>query len=471
MNGWVFDAPGGLKDFRDPRDWHAALLNEARDIITILVGASLGKNPDDVTDEDVASEREKLAYVDPTKSPPPAGAETVPVQAWNGFPRAVVRRAPWKEYPPVEGDAEGNYRAVEHLGDEDHPAGTFVDRHDKVLHLPVRDRQDEYLEWVATRNEDSKIVKLTFVAEGYDYFSKLFEHDEGRALELYKDFTRLSSLKADDLRAKDGIYRRLSNGGRRVVAEPGGFNPRNRYNINPGIVHLSHRANSLSAEVNLAGVSGIARKKASGALLDGKNEEELLCCNQGGNPNRNSDPLISAQAYAQVLGSYRYTLANPVGLYIAGLEEASLLLPDNATQVPREWWRATRGEGLWDVTKSRVLRLELEIPAKEKITISDLLVGGNPVRFPGQVAELLSVHLFVTRWKRNDASAGPTVNCDATCCRQRGGQLELSDGTCSDGFDLAFPDLLPVRTPKPFIAAVPLELVANTAFSKSHAKR
>src|SRR5882672_864301 len=163
MNGWVFDAPGGLTDFRDPRNWHAAMLKEARDIITILVGASLGKNPDDVTDEDIANEREKLAYADPTESPPPAGADTIPVQAWNGFPRAVTRRAPWKEYPPVEGDTDGNYRAVEHLGDEDHPAGTFVDRHDKVLHLPVRDRQDEYLEWAAARNGDGKIVKLTFV--------------------------------------------------------------------------------------------------------------------------------------------------------------------------------------------------------------------------------------------------------------------------------------------------------------------
>jgi hypothetical protein len=154
----------------------------------------------------------------------------------------------------VDGDPDGNYRAVEHLGEEDHPAGVFVDRHNRVLHLPVRDRQDEYLEWSARRDEQGRITKITFVAEGYDYFSELFAHDEGRALELYKDFTGLPDLKVDDLRAKDGIYRRLKNGTTRAVVDPGGFNPRNRYNINPGIVHLSHRANSLGAEVNLAGV-------------------------------------------------------------------------------------------------------------------------------------------------------------------------------------------------------------------------
>jgi hypothetical protein len=36
-----FDAPGGLKDFSDPGDWHLAMLKEAQDIITILVGPAL----------------------------------------------------------------------------------------------------------------------------------------------------------------------------------------------------------------------------------------------------------------------------------------------------------------------------------------------------------------------------------------------------------------------------------------------
>jgi hypothetical protein len=451
MAGWMFEAPGGLKDFSNPDDWHAAMAREASDIITILVATSLNKDPEDVTEEDIAKERDKLAYVDPTKSPPPADANTVPIQAWNGFPRAVVRAGPWKEFPPVEGDIDGNHRAVEHLGDEDHRPGKFVDRHGNVLDLPARDRQDEYLEWVAKRNNDGKIVKLTFVAEGYDYFSELFEHDEKTAVQLYRDLTGVSSITADDLRAKDGIDRMRLDGRKETVARPGGFNPRNKYNIDPGIVHLSHRANSLGAEVNLAGVSGIARKKASGTLLDGKNEEELLCCNQGGNPNRHSDPLISKEAYAQVLQGSRYTLANPVGLYIAAVEESGLLMPDNKTQVPREWWREVRGGGgLWDIKKSRVLRLEFEVPAKEKITISDLLVGGTPVNFAGQIAELLSVHLFVTVWKRNDASIGPTVKCDATCCRKKGSErLELSGGKCGVGYELAFPDLLPVPVPGP----------------------
>ena len=443
-NDWVFEAPGGEKDFRDPRNWDTAMRGEAQEIVRILVGAALGK--DDPTPDEVEANRDAIGYVDPTVTEVPADAETIAVEAWGGFPRAVKRRAPWKEFTHTDADPDGSYRAVEHLGDEDHRPGVFVDQHDRVLHLPVRDRQDEYLEWAAVRNRDNKITKLTFVAEGYDYYSALFETDEERVLDLYKEATGLSSLKVDDLRAKDGVYRRFANGRREAVVLPGGFNPRNRFNINPGIVHLSHRANLLSAEINLAGVSAIARKDAKGNTLDETDPERLLCCNEGGNPNRNSDPLISAQAYKQVLDGFRYTLANPVGLYIAAIEDG-LTMPDDANSpVPQDWWRVVRGQDLWDIKKCRVLRVELEIPEAEKLTISDLLIGGNPVAYEGQIAKLLSVHLFVTRWKRAGAGIGPIVKCQATCCREHGGQqLRLSDGTCLEGFDLAFADLLPAK--------------------------
>lgn len=451
MTKWTFDGPGYVSDFRDPANWHNAMANEAQGIVVLLLATILDKDPSAVTEADIQVHATTLAYVNPVWEALDPTAETIAARAWGAFPRAVERRAPWNEFQPTAVDPTGKYRAVEHLGDEDFAPGTFVDSQDRVLHLPVRDRQDEYLEWHANRNAEGKIVKLTFVAEGYDYFATLFEHDEQRVLEIYKEFLSDNRLKTDQLRARDGVYRRGANGKMTEIVAPGGFNTRNHLNIGKGIVHLSHRANSLGAEVNLAGVSGIARTMASGAVLDGSDAEKLLCCNAGGNPNRNSDPLISQQAYALVLGSYRYTLANPVGLYIAGIDEQGLLLPDNRTPVPRDWWTVVRGADLWDVTKSRVLRLELEVPEGESITISDLMIGGEKVAHPGQIAEFLSVHLFVTRWKRGDASTGPAVGCAATCCVKNGtSQLGFADesGGCASGWSPKFPDLLrPVGSP------------------------
>lgn len=465
MTNWTFDAPGNLQDFSDPAKWHQRMAGEAdgiiRDLVSLVIGGDAG-------DDDVAQYRDSIGYADPTQTAIPADAETVPVQAWNAFPRAVKRQAPWPGLPIDHIDADGSYRAVEHRGDEDHLPGIFVDSKHGVLSLPVRDRQDEYLEWTARRNPDGKITRITFVAEGYDYFMELFRADEQKCVELYRDFTGLSSIKADDIRARYGVYRQYSDGsGAEQVAGPGELNPRNRFNIDPGIVHLSHRANSLGAEVNLAGVSALARKKADGSTLSGANAEELLCCNRGGEPNRNSDPLISQQAYAQVLQHYRYTLANPVGLYIAGVGQG-LVLPDNSTPVPPEWWRVVRGKDLWSAGSSRVLRLELEVPASEHLTVSDLLIGGNPVIYPGQVAELLSVHLFITRWKRADASIGPVVRCVGTCCRKNGTQELVSSksGNCRSGYSLAFPGLVAPAHANAFAAFVESAVTANSKMSR-----
>lgn len=465
MATWFFDAPAGVRDFTDASKWHEAMAQEAQGIVLELVAAVLGKDPRNVTNAEVQKIAPDLGYVDPVSFPPTSGGETLPIAPWPAFPRAVVRRGPWTEFPHHPEDPQGNHRAAEHIGDEDHRAGVFEDKHGTVLDLPARDRQDEYLEWAVRRDSNGKLTKVIFVAEGYDYYSELFKHDEDKVVALYQEFTGIKSISADQLRAPRGVFRRLQDGRVYQVAEEGGFNPRNRFNLDPGIVHLSHRANSLGAEVNLAGVSGILRLKADGTVLSGTDPEELLCCCQGGNPNRNSDPLISAQAYAQVKSSYRYTLANPVGLYIAGADHDRVQTKDGEP-LTNEWWTEIRGDGFrkpQDTTSkdSRVLRLELAPPAGSKLTLEDLEVDGVPVRFAGQLASLMLVHLFVTRWKRSaQGETGPKVPCIGTCCRKTGtSQLAITEGKCPTGYQLAFPGLLADAPPTPLTNA------AGAAFS------
>lgn len=461
MSNWIFNAPADLTDFTDPQVWHNAMLKEAKDIILILVASATGKKITEVTQTDIDQIAPMLAYVNPVVTQPDPAAETLAIAPWGGFPRAVERRAPWN-FPTDPDDLTGIFRAVEETGAEDVGEATFFDSEGKVLELPVRHRQDEYLEWAVRRNQQGKITSIIFVAEGYDYFSALFRHDEQLVTEIYRDFTGVNSIVADDLRAIKGVYVQ-GKGGLEEWIEPGAFNPRNKFNIDPGIVHLSHNANSLGAEVNLAGVSGVARKGVDGKTLPTGNAELLLCCSRGGNPNRNSDPLIGEQAYAQVLQKFRYTLANPVGLYIAGIDEARITTPAGDA-IPREWWKVIRGHHLWMPGNSRVLRLELKVPEEAGFVVGDLLVDGSEIKFPGQIAQLLSVHLFVTRWQRQQDSVGIVLNCEGTCCRLSGTQqLKLSKGICEAGSDLAFEGLVPV----PMMAAAQEESVAFKAGKKT----
>ena len=445
---WNFDPPGNVNDFNDPAIWNNQLTDVSRQIIQSLAAEIIGKSPEDVTDAEVESLREQIGYVDPTKEEPPATAETVNIQAWGGFPRAAERRD-WSDIVNEQfdpNDPDGRYRAVEMLGDEDHQAGIFVNRFGNRLDLPVRHRQDEYLEWAVANDGRS----IAFVSEGYDYFAELFRENPQRVVELYHEFTGDESITADDLRAPEGIYRLDPQTGNVIsrVAEPGDYNPRNIHNIKQGIVHLSHRANSLQAEVFLAGTSAIARTKADNSLLSGNDSEELLCCNLGGAPNRNSDPIISQAGYRLILGGKRYTLANPVGLYIADVEFDSLLLPNNRDVVPRDWWHAVRGDGFGDPRSSRVLRLELRIPQTETfnnrpLRLSDLKIGGGNLAYPGQLAELIKVHLFVTLWDRSGGGSGPSTPCIGTCCQQSGTPLlRPSRSGCQPPLTDAFPGLI-----------------------------
>lgn len=440
MSQWNFDAPGWLQDFSDPAAWHGAMEREAQGIVVNLVQSVLGR--DEVTDAEVEATAPELAYANPANSAPPAAAQTVPIAPWSAFPKAVDRKAPF-DLPDDPVDVDGSLRAAEHRGSEDLRNLPLQDRDRNPLDLPVRDRQDEYCEWAVRRNSEGKMTKAIFVAEGYDYFDTLFSHDEQAVVDIYREFTQNNVLTADDLRAPRGVYFPGTPSRETMLISPGRFNWRNRHNIDPGIVHLSHRANSLGAEVNLAGVSGLARRAVSGGTLQPGDPERLLCCSLGGNPNRNSDPLIADQAYAQVLAKRRFTLANPVGLYIASIEERVTLPSGEA--VPREWWRVVRGRDLWDSNKSRVLRLELEVPAGENFVLGDLEVDGTPLVYGGQLARLLAIHLFVTVWARDDDGIGPIVGCNGTCCRIEGTEILVPTrvGSCGAGSTLAFEDLVP----------------------------
>ncbi|WGW02411.1 hypothetical protein [Tropicibacter oceani] len=453
---WTFNSPGYVTDFTDPGKWHEEMAQTAGGIVFQLAAEVLGRNPQ--TQAELEALRPQLGYVDPTEEAVPEGAETVATAQWFGFPQSVERRD-WSDITQAQlvDDPQGFYRAVEDLGQEDIGNARIYDRLGHLYELPVRHRQDEYLEWRVSEGQR----EITFVSEGYDYFSALFDADEDAVVTLYREFLKTDAITADDLRAPQGLFFR-STRGEHTIARPGGFNPRNRFNIFGGICHLSHRANSLGAEVNLAGVSALARVASDGELVAADNAERIICCSSGGDPNRNSDPGIARDAYTQVLDGYRYTLADPVGLYIADVAFTQLRLPDETQPVPRAWWHEERGAGRLNTDDSRILRVTLRIPDGETyqgrpMTLSDLTIGGSPVRFPGQLAELVKVHLYVTRWARDGGGVGPRVRCIGTCCAGQGSAFLLPTSSgCGQGLTDQFPGLIGPAEPGNMMSVAPM---------------
>jgi hypothetical protein len=62
--------------------------------------------------------------------------------------------------------------------------------------------------------------------------------------------------------------------------------------VNPGcIMHLAQVNNTLGAEIDIAAQATVLRKDPSGELIT---DATTLCnCSKYGNPNRNSDPMVS----------------------------------------------------------------------------------------------------------------------------------------------------------------------------------
>jgi hypothetical protein len=77
------------------------------------------------------------------------------------------------------------------------------------------------------------------------------------------------------------------------------------------LIHLSHRANSLGAQVNLAAIASALRNDANDRDVRGDDVARLCCCAGFGDPNRNSDPTIGAAANALAAAGRAHTLTNP----------------------------------------------------------------------------------------------------------------------------------------------------------------
>jgi hypothetical protein len=259
-----FDAPGFLEDLNAEErqawsDWISTQLDEARDRDGVAEG--------------LANYGPRPQFFNPLHNPPAADAVEQDI-TWSAFPRVIEISSP---------SAVQRWRRAD----------------------ATRDRQDEYCEWSVERDaQTNKIKRVTFTSEGPEYWQFLAGVRPDLVLQLYREHVN-PAVQRRDLFSANGRY-----------------NPRNRWNnsTDQGAMHLIQANNTLGAEIELAAAATLVRRRGGVELTT---EPDLIDCGAYGQPERHSDPHIGAQVNALARQKADVTLANPVGLCIAGF------FPDN----------------------------------------------------------------------------------------------------------------------------------------------
>lgn len=247
-----------------------------------------------------------------------------------------------------------------------------------------RDVQDEYCEWSVIRdNATGKITRVTFTSEGPEYWQFLAAKDPAKILELYK-------LHVDP-RVE---MKHLFTNGRYV--------PKNRWNNSTtmGAMHLIQANNTLTAEIELAAGASLTRKRNGAFITD---EQELIECGKYGQGERHSDPHIGAVINELARAKADVTVANPVGLCIAGLSVAGWTTPDGSN--PLDYWKITRG------TSQKALRAVFEVPANKQFVVGDLKINGKNINFGAQIADFITIKLTGLATRIGMSTVNPLNGC------------------------------------------------------------
>jgi hypothetical protein len=284
---------------------------------------------------------------------------------WKGFPLVMSAKHP------------GNKKAAWAEADQLKASGGIRFR-----------QQDEYLEWFVVRNEQGKITRIVFSCEGPEYWEALAGgYPPQYTLPVAQGGlggTKHTAAQGDKNRLL-ALYRQHVNPGVNLVDlldANGNYNRWNKWNTTDGIMHLTHPANTLGAEINIAAQATILRQTNGQGITD---PDALIRCSGYGVAERASDPHIGDEVNRLARGGYAITLLDPVGLYIDSLDTAGLVTPNGAPA--SQFWTAVRGAA------GIAVRALFEVPPAMGYTVSDIKIGGQAIQYGGQVAERITVKL------------------------------------------------------------------------------
>jgi hypothetical protein len=230
----------------------------------------------------------------------------------------------------------------------------------------TRDEQDEYCEWTIARQPDGKLTRVTFTTEVPDYWSHIADADPDLLLDLYHRVVS-PDVTIDDL-FRDMAYQR-----------------NNKWNnaTSEGIAHLRQANNTLLAAIDLAATATVQRVGPDGRRIEDR--RQLVVCGQLGDSSRNSDPQIADAVNDAVFAGSAVSLANPLGLYLDGIQTPSFVAPDGADVATL--WTVERGD------PGHAVRARFEVPEGAGYVLGDLTVDGRPLEFGTQVADKVRVRI------------------------------------------------------------------------------
>lgn len=265
----------------------------------------------------------------------------------------------------------------------------------------VRDRQEEYCEWVGVRDRKGRLLRAMFTTEVPTYYVLLAADDPEQLLAAYRDALG-PAIQLRDLIGPTGTYRE-----------------RNPWNL-AGAMHMIQPNNTLPAAVILASQSTVVKTMDDHLVV---NANDLIRCGVAADADRNSDPLIVGEVNALARRGARITLGDPVGLYLDRLRTEGWVAPKG--EDPSRFWKVTRGD------RDHAVRAVYEVPQDLGFTISDIRIDGINISSPSQIAETLEVRLSGLAHQ----FGGPiqTQDCD--------GPADSVGGAPADGAALAAPDL------------------------------
>lgn len=172
-------------------------------------------------------EHDPLPSVAPARAPVP----------WNGFPRAI-----WQWFN-ADADPSGRERAFNAA--EPLRLRTRISGASGISVSLFERQQDEYCEWHTDRDTAGRITRIAFTCEGPEYFQRMATVDITLVGDLYREH-RTPAVRDEDL-----VWSEDMAGGQQGFRR-GDYNRWNKWNTQLGAMHLTHHANTLGAEINLA---------------------------------------------------------------------------------------------------------------------------------------------------------------------------------------------------------------------------